>query len=63
MLISVPGNTQNIWTFAAKCDEYHIEIEKTDGKGRKVRKVFTYWVKLQNQGRPSKDGSTLELVF
>ena len=42
MLISVPGNTQNIWTFAlqnyfcraAKCDEYHIEIEKTDGEGR-----------------------------
>ena len=72
MLISVPGNTQNIWTFAlqnyfcraAKCDEYHIEIEKTDGEGRKgVRKVSTYWVKLQNRGRPSKDGWMLELAF
>ena len=71
MLISVPGNTQYIWTFAlqnyfcraAKCDEYHIEIEKTDGKGKGLRKVSTYWVKLQNRGRPSKDGSTLELAF
>ena len=49
---------------AAKCDEYHIEIEKTDGEGRKgVRKVSTYWVKLQNRGRPSKDGWMLELAF